>query len=151
MELTTQSNSGKNTQAIILSTGTHHLISDFELEKIRASDLQDMVKIDSGAYIKASSILEVMPLSEYYEKYPDKKPTQRYYENNNSYTWDEIKQLRGKGIDGIIESSPNKGLELMAKGLKNWIEKQNKKGISTLKANSVLEKMRLTYAQKNLK
>lgn len=54
-------------------------------------------------------------------------------------------QLPAKGYMGIINSSPNRGLEAMARGLKKFIAKNP----NSSKAKSLLEKMRLQYAKKN--
>lgn len=56
----------------------------------------------------------------------------------------------GRGFKGIIEKAPNKGLELMAKGLKKFISERKAKGESTRNSEKLLETMRLIYARKNV-
>lgn len=149
MELTKYNPKAENTHAVILSTGTHHNINEFELEKFKIADLQDMVTLENGVLIKVSSVLEILPLSEYYEKYPDKKPEPRFYENGQSYGWSEIKQLTGQGFEKIIKKAPNLGLEAMARGLKKTIAARKAKGLSVDNAEKLLAQMRVRYSVKN--
>jgi len=55
----------------------------------------------------------------------------------------------GKGYNGIINNAPNRGLEAMARGLKQTIEKRKAAGLSTGECERLLAKMRLTFAKKN--
>lgn len=91
-------------------------------------------------YIAFASIKAISDLHDYHQPYTNVKELP-----------DRKALPAGKGFEGMIKNSPNRGLERMAKGLKKFIESQRSKGIQIPNADNILKLMRQTYLVKNNK
>ncbi len=126
---------------IIFFDNTEKEITQEKYNQILDSTSTDAVGIEiDGGFYKFSAIQKILDNEEYIEQYPQKQS----YNYSQPYS-----SLKGLGYEGIINKTPNKGLELMAKGLKRFIDNRKKSGLETLNPDNLLEKMRLRYSLKN--
>jgi hypothetical protein len=62
---------------IITMQGGHYFINERLNTQLEKMSLDDMLTTPDGAQIKVSTIVEVIPTSQYYDQHPEKRPVQR--------------------------------------------------------------------------
>lgn len=97
------------THVIITMQGGHYFINERLNTQLEKMKLDDMLTTPEGAQIKVSTIVEVVPISSYYEQYPEKRPGQK------AENWTD-KRLNGTG--NVFARSTAKGKEIMLKAAK---------------------------------
>lgn len=94
---------------VILSTGSHHKITQETYEQICGAGLDDLIRTHTGATFKTSAVMEILSIEDYEAQYPDK--------NLKGYgqPYADIKALP---TGNVYERSTKNGKELMLKGFK---------------------------------
>jgi len=106
-----------NTHAIIAFTGSHILIGKKENELLHKVGLSDWFETSDGQRIKGSAIAEILTISEYYSRFPDKRPV------TNSYDQPDFHSPKTEyiPIEKQAESS-KKNFRGLLQGLKQYCE-----------------------------
>lgn len=112
---------------IVLSTGNHHEITKETYEQINLASGDEFIQLLNGSSFKKSSVMEILGIEDYFEKYPEKKPAPKINYGGQDYSWDDLKQISGVGFEKMItRENRSRAIELMAKGLKKAKAKFNK-------------------------
>lgn len=122
------------THAVILVGDIHHLIGKETNSMLEQAGLDDFVELDDGSKIKPSAIMDIMPITKYYEQYPDKKPAPKFEDKTIN-----IQDFRSTALS-------RNGLESMIRGIKRSIEEfQKENGFEPMKSTELLQKALSAY------
>lgn len=73
------------THVLITMSGGEHFISDRVNRMLGMASLDDMIELDDKSKIKVSTIASIVPLSEYYQQNPSKKPDPSRMQEQDDY------------------------------------------------------------------
>lgn len=130
------------TTHVVITPKTTHFIGQQTNEILEQASLEDMVELDDGSKIKVSAIMEVLPLEEYYNNFPDERPEPRVWIQGREYDWQDIKQLEGLGEEGILSLAARnkKNMEAFARGIQKAIKTMESQGKNPKEAYKLLKK-----------
>ncbi len=124
--------------AIITGGGAHHLITQKVNQILEMANLDDLIETQNGTKIKVASIMEIMPITEYYNIYPQKKPAPEH---------DGFKKYEPILMASTKATSRN-GLASMIKGLQRAVDEFRAEGKEPLNALKLLDKAKKEYEVK---
>lgn len=73
------------THVLVTMSGAEHFISDRVNRMLGMASLDDMIELDDKSKIKVSTIASIMPLTEFYQQNPSKKPDQSRMQEQDDY------------------------------------------------------------------
>lgn len=93
---------------VMTPNGTHHFISQQTTSDLYQAGNDDLVELDDGTKITPKMAGEIIPINEYYQQFPDKRPAQRLPNVN------DIPAISGN----VFTRSKSNGRGLMLKALR---------------------------------
>jgi len=92
------------TYAMITFTGGHYMITEQQNEMLKKMNLSEKIVINNSV-IHTKNIAEIMPIGQYYETFPDKRPVENYknFSNINETLQSFSEQRRKKALQSIIK------------------------------------------------
>lgn len=143
MEITTD----VKTHVIVTMQGGHYFITERLNKQLEQMSLDDMLVTDEGVQVKVSTIVEVLPIEQYYTQYPSKRPEPRV-PHIDELNLDDLPAMGWEAVAGADYPSYSRGrriraLQAMIKGVEKVIAEKGHAPKATALRDSMRKRLEI--------